>query len=412
MQQKFLQLYARFLVQSGAAVRRGQNFVITAPVGAAAFARLCAEEGYAAGAKEVVIHYTDEQFACIQLQHTDIQVLEEVKPWLLARYMDYAANDGDDMATLRILANDPEIFKGLDPEKLNRVSAAGSKASKPFQEMTMNNKVQWCIGAIPSAPWAAKIFPGEEQSVAVEKLWDAIFDVCRVKGGDPVEEWKRHTDALHSYVAWLNSIELESICLQSANGTNLTVGLADGHVWQGGGDVSRGGTFFLPNIPTEEVFTAPHRERTEGVVKSSMPYVYNGNLIKGITARFEKGVVVECAAEEGNDLLQRMLSVDEGARHIGEIALVPASSPIRQSGLLFYNTLFDENAACHIAFGAGYPGTVEGGDAMTRTQLLAQGVNDSLVHEDVMVGTVDMDITGRTKSGQTVQIFKNGEWAR
>lgn len=265
--------------------------------------------------------------------------------------------------------------------------------------------------AIPSAPWAQKVFPGVPAEQAQAQLWDAIFDVCRVKDGNVVEAWKAHVAKMTARRDRMNALGLESIRLQSANGTDLTIGLADGHVWEGAQSKTPEGYTFIANIPTEEVFTAPHRDRVDGVVKGTKPYVYNGNLIEGFSVTFKAGKVAAYTAERGEELLGQLLDTDEGARHIGEIALVPASSPINRRGILFYNTLFDENAACHIAFGKGYPGTVEGGTAMTKAGLLAHGVNDSIIHEDVMVGAPDMRITGRTRAGETVAIFENGEWA-
>lgn len=411
MQENLLALYANFLVRQGAAVKPGQNFIVIAPVEGAAFARLCADAAYNAGAKEVVVHYTDEHLSRLRMEKTATEVLEDVKPWLLQRYMDYTGGEAG-LAMLRLAADDPELYKGLDTEKLNKASAAARKAMKPYNELTMSNKVQWCIAAIPGRAWAQKLFPNLPGDEAEEKLWETIMAVCRVSGGNPEAEWKLHTAALIRHLEWLNGLALQSIHLQSANGTNLTVGLADNHVWSGGGDTSDKGVYFLPNIPTEEVFTAPHRLKTNGVVKSSLPYVYNGNLIKSISVHFKDGVATQYSAEEGEDLLKQMLGCDEGALHLGEIALVPSSSPIRQSGLLFYSTLFDENAACHMAFGAGYPGTVKGGDNMSRDDLLALGVNDSLIHEDIMIGTPDMLITGLTATGESVEIFKNGEWVQ
>ena len=276
--------------------------------------------------------------------------------------------------------------------------------------------ILWEIGlstivAIPSAPWAQKVFPGVPAEQAQAQLWDAIFDVCRVKDGNVVEAWKAHVAKMTARRDRMNALGLESIRLQSANGTDLTIGLADGHVWEGAQSKTPEGYTFIANIPTEEVFTAPHRDRVDGVVKGTKPYVYNGNLIEGFSVTFKAGKVAAYTAERGEELLGQLLDTDEGARHIGEIALVPASSPINRRGILFYNTLFDENAACHIAFGKGYPGTVEGGTAMTKAGLLAHGVNDSIIHEDVMVGAPDMRITGRTRAGETVAIFENGEWA-
>ncbi|WP_291244761.1 aminopeptidase [Fournierella sp.] len=410
MNQELLNKYAAFTVQVGVNVQKGQTLIIRCPVEGAYFGRACMEAAYKAGARDVVIRWEDEKAARIRMELGEEEALSETKPYELRSYLDYAESEGG-CCLLAIHASDPEIFKGLDTGKINRVSLAKQEAMKSWREYTMKDRVQWCVVAIPTPAWAASVFPGLSEDEAQEKLWSAIFDVCRVTGGDPVSAWKEHVAKTAACRDKLNELQLESIHMTSANGTDLTVGLAEGHTWEGACSKAENGTVFIANVPTEEVFTAPHRERVNGVVKGTKPYVYNGQLIEGFSVTFKDGVVVEYSAEKNAELLGQLLDSDEGARRIGEIALVPASSPINRSGLLFYNTLFDENAACHIAFGAGYPTTVKGGAAMTTEELLACGVNDSAIHEDVMVGAEDMTITGLTKSGETVTIFENGEWA-
>ena len=410
MNQELLNKYAAFTVQVGVNVQKGQTLIIRCPVEGAYFGRACMEAAYKAGARDVVIRWEDEKAARIRMELGEEEALSETKPYELRSYLDYAESEGG-CCLLAIHASDPEIFKGLDTAKINRVSLAKQEAMKSWREYTMKDRVQWCVVAIPTPAWAASVFPGLSEDEAQEKLWSAIFDVCRVTGGDPVSAWKEHVAKTAACRDKLNELQLESIHMTSANGTDLTVGLAEGHTWEGACSKAENGTVFIANVPTEEVFTAPHRERVNGVVKGTKPYVYNGQLIEGFSVTFKDGVVVDYSAEKNAELLGQLLDSDEGARRIGEIALVPASSPINRSGLLFYNTLFDENAACHIAFGAGYPTTVKGGAAMTTEQLLACGVNDSAIHEDVMVGAEDMTITGLTKTGETVTIFENGEWA-
>lgn len=411
MNQKLMEKYADFIVKVGVNVQPGQTFIIQCPVEAAFFARACAKAGFEAGAADVVVKYADEQLARIRMERGEEAALCDVKPYELRSYLDYAESEGG-VCVLNIHADDPEVFKGLDAGKLNRVNLARRAALEPWRAYTMTDRVQWCVVAIPTPAWAVTVFPELAAGEAVEKLWKLIFEVCRVnETNDPVAEWKAHTAQMTACRDKLNALQLESIHLQSANGTDLTVGLAEGHSWEGAASVAENGTHFIPNIPTEEVFTAPHRERVNGVVKGTRPYVYNGQLIEGFSVTFQDGRVVAHSAEKNDDLLGELLASDEGACRIGEMALVPASSPINRSGVLFYNTLFDENAACHIAFGAGYPGTVEGGNAMSKEELLAHGVNDSAIHEDVMVGAADMTITGRTRAGGAVTIFENGEWA-
>lgn len=410
MNQELLNKYAAFTVQVGVNVQKGQTLIIRCPVEGAYFGRACMEAAYKAGARDVVIRWEDEKAARIRMELGEEEALSETKPYELRSYLDYAESEGG-CCLLAIHASDPEIFKGLDTAKINRVSLAKQEAMKSWREYTMKDRVQWCVVAIPTPAWAVSVFPGMPEDEAQEKLWSAIFDVCRVTGGDPVSAWKEHVAKTSACRDKLNELQLESIHMTSANGTDLTVGLAEGHTWEGACSKAENGAVFIANVPTEEVFTAPHRERVNGVVKGTKPYVYNGQLIEGFSVTFKDGVVVDYSAEKNAELLGQLLDSDEGARRIGEIALVPASSPINRSGLLFYNTLFDENAACHIAFGAGYPTTVKGGAAMTTEELLACGVNDSAIHEDVMVGAEDMTITGLTKSGETVTIFENGEWA-
>ncbi|OUN85202.1 aminopeptidase [Gemmiger sp. An50] len=410
MNQELLNKYAAFTVQVGVNVQKGQTLIIRCPVEGAYFGRACMEAAYKAGARDVVIRWEDEKAARIRMELGEEEALSETKPYELRSYLDYAESEGG-CCLLAIHASDPEIFKGLDTAKINRVSLAKQEAMKSWREYTMKDRVQWCVVAIPTPAWAASVFPGLAEDEAQEKLWGAIFDVCRVTGGDPVSAWKEHVAKTSACRDKLNELQLESIHMTSSNGTDLTVGLAEGHTWEGACSKAENGAVFIANVPTEEVFTAPHRERVNGVVKGTKPYVYNGQLIEGFSVTFKDGVVVDYSAEKNAELLGQLLDSDEGARRIGEIALVPASSPINRSGLLFYNTLFDENAACHIAFGAGYPTTVKGGAAMTTEELLACGVNDSAIHEDVMVGAEDMTITGLTKTGETVTIFENGEWA-
>ena len=410
MNQELLNKYAAFTVQVGVNVQKGQTLIIRCPVEGAYFGRACMEAAYKAGARDVVIRWEDEKAARIRMELGEEEALSETKPHVLRSYLDYAESEGG-CCLLAIHASDPEIFKGLDTAKINRVSLAKQEAMKSWREYTMKDRVQWCVVAIPTPAWAASVFPGLSEDEAQEKLWSAIFDVCRVTGGDPVSAWKEHVAKTSACRDKLNELQLESIHMTSANGTDLTVGLAEGHTWEGACSKAENGAVFIANVPTEEVFTAPHRERVNGVVKGTKPKVYNGQLIEGFSVTFKDGVVVDYSAEKNAELLGQLLDSDEGARRIGEIALVPASSPINRSGLLFYNTLFDENAACHIAFGAGYPGTVRNGINLSKDELLALGVNDSAIHEDVMVGSADMTITGLCKDGRTVTIFENGEWA-
>ena len=409
MNQHYLQLYADFIVKVGVNVRPRQNFIVRCPVTMPNFAHACVRAGYEAGAKTVVVRWEDDKLTRLNMELADEKDLTAMKPYELRSYLDYA-EDPDGCCTLAIHAEDPEALAGLDAGKLNRVNLARRTFMKPWQEYTMNDRVQWSIAAMPSAPWAKKMFPELEEAAAIEKLWRLIFDVCRVTNGDPVNEWKAHIDRLTSLKDKMNALDLESVHFESSNGTDLTVGIADKATWESAASVSEKGVVFLPNIPTEEVFTAPHKDKVNGIVYGTKPYVFNGQLIKGFHVTFKDGRVVEHGADEGAELLGQLLDTDEGARSIGEVALVPASSPINRSGALFYSTLFDENAACHIAFGASYPGTTEGGTGLTKEQLEERGMNQSTIHEDVMIGAEDSHITGKCRDGRVVELFRNGVW--
>ena len=407
---ELLKKYADFIVRVGVNPQPGQTLIINCPLEGAPLARLCVRSAYEAGARDVQVNWSDDAVARARMELGSEEALTDLKPWQLRRYLDYAESEGG-VCVLHLIADDPELYAGIDGNKISRVNAARRAFMEEWQEYTMHERVQWSIAALPSVPWAKKVFPELDADAAMEALWKLIFDVCRVTGGDPVGEWRQHVAKTSARRDQLNAWKLQSIHMTAANGTDLTVGLAEGSLWEGASSKAENGVDFIANVPTEEVFTCPHRLRVNGVVKGTKPYVYNGQLIEGFSVTFRDGQVVAHSAEKNDALLGELLASDEGACHIGEVALVPASSPISRSGVLFYNTLFDENAACHIAFGAGYPGTIQGGTAMTREQRQALGMNDSAIHEDVMVGSPDMDITGLTADGQTVQIFKNGEWA-
>lgn len=408
MENQLLLQYAQMAVKAGVNIQAGQTLIINAPIEAAQLARFCAQAAYEAGAREVVVHYSDEKLARIRMEHTEKDVLCDVKPWIQNSYLEYIKSQGS-AAILSISSRDPEIYKGLDIEKIDAANIAKMKAMEEYRSYTMASKIQWCIIAVPSASWAKKVFPDLNEDAAVEKLWDTIFKVARVEG-DAVENWKTYAAQQAKRRTILNELQLKELHLTAGNGTDLYIGLADDCVWGGVAELNEKGVEFIPNMPTEELFTAPHKDKVNGIVYGTKPYAYNGNLIDEFMVRFKEGKVVEYDAKQGKELLGKLLSSDEGASRIGEIALVPASSPINQQQVLFYNTLFDENAACHIAFGQGYPGTVQGGENMTTQQLLQKGVNDSVIHEDVMIGCEDMDIQGLTAKGEWVPLFEKGEW--
>lgn len=408
-----LKNYAEFAIRKGLNLQKGQTLILSCPIETSHFARMCTEEAFKAGAKDVVVHYKDEIVSRQRLENASLETLTDIKPWVVGSRMDYVSgeNTPKDACALVISAGDPEAYKGLDAEKITKSQQAMSKALKGWSDLSMANQFQWCVLSLPTAAWAKKVFPGESEEAAMEKLWNAIATATRMDTPDPVAAWGTIIEDARRRCKTLNDAKLTALHLKGENGTDLTVGLADDYVFTGGETLRSGDDLpFLANVPSEEIFTAPHKDKVDGIVKSSMPYVFNGNLIEGITIKFENGKATTATAEKGDDFLQQMMSADEGALHLGEIALVPASSPIRKAGVLFYNVLYDENAACHMALGAGYPESVIGGDAMSREQLLEKGLNDSLIHEDIMIGTPKMDIDGIMADGSTMPVFRGGEW--
>lgn len=407
---ELLKKYADFVVRVGVNPQPGQTLIINCPLEGAPLARLCVRSAYEAGAYDVQVNWHDDAITRTRMELGSEEALTDHKDWQLRRYLDYAESEGG-ICVLHLIADDPELYAGLDGAKISRVNASNRTFLQPWREYTMNDRVQWSIAALPSVPWATKMYPELSAEDAMEALWKLIFDVCRVTGGDPVSEWKAHLERLSDLRDKMNAFDLESVHFSSANGTDLTVGIAEQARWESAASKNEKGVVFLPNIPTEEVFTAPHKDKVDGIVYGTKPYVFNGQLIKDFFVKFENGKVVEHGAAEGAELLGQLLDTDEGARHIGEVALVPASSPINRSGKLFYNTLFDENAACHIAFGASYPGTTVNGTNLSKEELIARGMNQSSLHEDVMVGAEDSQITGKCRDGRTVVLFKDGVWA-
>ena len=371
---ELLKKYADFIVRVGVNPQPGQTMIIRCPLEAAPLARLCVRSGFEAGARDVQVDWSDNAVSRTRMELGSEEALTDSKPYQLRRYLDYAESEGS-VCVLHLIADDPEVYAGLDGAKISRVNAANRKFMAPWREYTMNDRVQWSIAAMPSAPWAKKMFPELDTDAAIEKLWQLIFDVCRVTGGDPVNEWKAHLDRLTSLGEKMNALDLESVHFESANGTDLTVGLAEKASWESAGSKNEKGVFFLPNIPTEEVFTAPHKDKVDGIVYGTKPYVFNGQLIKGFHVTFKDGKVVEHGAEEGADLLGRLLDTDEGARHIGEVALVHVFG--KTPGLDFlHDSEVDETVAAQDA-------VVE--DALRPLALLAD------VGSDGHVGQSDVD---------------------
>lgn len=403
-----LREYAQLLVRVGLNVQKGQTLVISSPVECAFFARLCAAEAYAAGCREVVMNWSDDALGRMKYLHAEDSVFDTVPLWRRHFYNDYALEGA---AYLAISASDPENLKGVDPSRLVRSQQASGKALKDFDRLQMCSGFPWCIASIPIPGWARKVFPDLPEAEAMDKLWEAIFRAVRISGdGRAVEKWQTHLETLGRRVDRLNALDLRSLHYTNALGTDLTVELPEGCVWEAGNDRTLSGIPYIANIPTEEIFTAPLKTGVNGVVYASLPLAHDGHIIDRFRFVVKEGRIVEAHAETGEAALKAAISVDEGAAYFGEVALVPYDSPISNQKILFYNTLFDENAACHIAFGEAYP-CVEGGRQMTKEQLKERGLNDSITHVDFMVGTPDLTITGTTRDGGEVPVFVNGNFA-
>ena len=406
MKKTVLREYARLIVKKGVNVQKGQEVLIYADLDQPEFVAMVVEEAYKAKAKKVSVEWNYQPLTKLHVRYRSVTTMGTVEDWEKARQQHYV-----DVVPARIhlISEDPDGLKGINMEKVTKARRMSYPILKPYKDQ-LENKQQWCIAAVPGAAWAKKVFPGMRTSTAVEKLWEAILDASRVTD-DPVKAWEDHDQDLQDRCDYLNSLHIRSLHYTADNGTDFTVGLIPQGRFCGGGETSRTGIFFNPNIPTEECFVSPMKGQAEGIVYATKPLSYRGQLIEGFSIRFEGGKAVEVRAEKGEDLLRTMIAMDEGAAYLGECALVPQKSPIAESGLLFYNTLFDENAACHIAFGDSYPGTTVGGTTLTREQLDARGMNHSSLHEDVMIGAEDSEITGKCRDGRTVQLFKDGVWA-
>ena len=400
---------AEVAIKVGLQLAPGQDLVMTSSMAALPLARLITEHAYKAGAGLVTCLFSDDEMTLARFRHGADASFDRAADWLYeAQAKAFAAG----AARLAVRGENPMLLANEDPAKVARANKANSLAYRPALEKITGFDINWTIVAYPDAAWAKLVFPNDAEDVAVRKLADAIFSASRVDVDvdDPVANWKAHNAALKSRTAWLNGKNFHALRF-TGPGTDLTIGLADGHEWKGGASLAKNGVTCNPNIPTEEVFTTPHARRVEGRVSSTKPLSYQGTLIDNIEVRFEGGSIVEAKASRGEAVLQKVLDTDEGARRLGEVALVPHSSPISKSGLLFYNTLFDENAACHIALGQCYSKCFVDGAKLTPEQIAAQGGNKSFIHIDWMIGSDKVDIDGITPDGGRVPVFRKGEWA-
>ncbi len=410
MKTSVLRKYARLIATVGGNIKKGQEVVIQAELDCPEFVELLVAECYKAKASKVVVEWTHQPITKLNAKYRSLKVLSKVEAWeeaKLKRKTEVLP------VCIYLLSEDPDGLNGIDREKYQKASQARYKIIKPYRD-EMDNKYQWCIAAVPGVKWAKKIFPHLRKEQAIEALWRAILTASRVDpdgNDDPIENWNNHNADLLDRCNYLNSLGLESLEYSADNGTKLTVGLIEDAAFLGGGEDTLLGNYFNANIPSEEIFISPMKGKAEGVVYSTKPLSYRGELIENFSVRFENGKAVEVHAEKNEALLKTMIEMDEGASYLGECALVPYSSPINKTGILFYNTLFDENAACHLALGAGFTNCIKNFENYTLEQLHAKGVNDSMIHEDFMIGCESLNIVGIKKDGERVQIFKDGEWA-
>lgn len=406
MKKTVLREYARLIVACGVNVQKGQEVVIYADLDQPEFVQMVVEAAYKRKAKKVSVEWSYQSLEKIHVRYQSVTTLGTVTEWQKAKQEHLCQVLP---CRIHIISEDPDGLKGMNMDKVTKARQMSYPILKPYRDRR-ENREQWCIAAVPGKAWAKKVFPGERTGVAMEKLWQVILSCSRVNE-DPVKAWEAHNQDLHDRCAHLNSLKIRSLHYTADNGTDLTVGMIPEGMWRGGGDTSLQGVFFNPNIPTEECFISPKKGQAEGIVYSTKPLSYRGQLIDDFWIRFENGKAVESGARQGAELLATMLSMDEGAAYLGECALVPQRSPICESGILFYNTLFDENAACHLAMGMGFADTIDNFQDKTLEQCRELGINDSMIHEDFMIGCDSMNIDGICEDGSTVAIFRNGNWA-
>lgn len=406
MKKTVMRSYAKLIVRVGANVQKGQEVRVFASLDQPEFIKMLAEECYKAGASRVTVDWNYPELTKLSARYMKLRDLSETREWEKARMQDMV-----DHLPVRIFieSEDPDGLRGINP-KYFKAFAARIKISKPYRD-AIDNKHQWCIAAVPGEAWAKKVHPELSKRAAVEQLWKDILYTARADGEDPIADWEEHNRDLKARSKYLNDLHLRELRYHSANGTDFKVGLIPTAEFHAGRDKTMQGVVYDPNMPTEEVFTSPDRRTAEGIVYATKPLSYQGQLIENFSVRFEKGRAVEVKAEKGQDVLEQIISMDEGCHYLGECALVPKESPIHQSGLLFYNTLFDENAACHLALGFGFDECVKGFENMTKEELYEIGVNDAGNHTDFMIGSDDLSIDGVDEHGNMHPIFRNGTWA-
>ena len=404
---ELLKKYARLIAETGVATEKGHTVVLQISVDQAHLARLITQEAYKLGAAEVIVQWTDDQIQREFLLHAAIDRIENVPQSKIDQADEWLEKGA---SRISVVSADPDAFAGVDSQRVASYQAAAGKALMNLRKATQANKVSWTVVAAAGKQWAAKVFPDLPEEEQVDALWDQIFKTTRVYEEDPVLAWKKHDEKLAKKAEELNQEQFSALHY-TAPGTDIIIGLPKNHLWEGAGSYNARGKKFMANMPTEEVFTAPDSHRVDGYISSTKPLSYAGTIISGMKFTFKDGKVVDFSAEQGEDVLAKLLDTDEGARRLGEVALVPDPSPISQSGIIFFNTLFDENASNHLALGSAYAFSVKGGTEMSDEELAEAGLNRSQTHVDFMVGSDKMDIDGIREDGSTVPIFRNGDWA-
>ncbi|QTE74404.1 aminopeptidase [Clostridiales bacterium FE2010] len=406
MKQTILRNYAKLIARMGVNIQKGQEVIIYCELDQPRFVEMLVDECYKAGAGRVRVEFGHQPLYKLNVRHRSVTSLAKVEEWEKVRLQHYV----DTLpASITLISADPDGLKGINQAKVAKADQKSWPIYKPYFD-AMENKYQWCIAAVPGAAWAKKVFPGLPKGRAIEKLWEAILFTSRATE-DPIAAWEAHNKDLHDRCVFLNNLGIAELRYRGDNGTNLTVGLIPEGTFTGGVDTTIGGVPFDANIPSEECYTSPMRGKAEGIVYATKPLSYNGQLIENFWVRFENGKAVEVHAEKNQALLEQMISMDEGAAYLGECALVPVNSPISESGILFYETLFDENAACHLALGMGFTNTIRGFENKTVDECREMGINDSMEHNDFMIGYEGLDIDAVTRDGKTVPIFRRGKWA-
>ena len=402
-----LEKYAELAIQVGVNIQPEQTLVINTTLEGAELVRIIVKKAYEAGARNVIVNWHDDTVNRTKYELAPDEVFNEYPEWRAKETIELAKKGA---AFLSVISSSPDLLKGIDPKRIANSQKASSTALKPWRQMMQSDKVSWSIVAVPSQAWADKVFPEEPAENRVHKLWEMIFKTVRVDTENPVEAWKKHDETLHEKVDYLNEKRYKKLHY-TAPGTDLTIELPEKHLWCGAGSINEKGHPFMANMPTEEVFSVPLKTGVNGTVTSTKPLSYGGNIIDNFSITFKEGRIVEVKAEQGEEILKHLVDTDEGSHYLGEVALVPYNSPISQSNVLFFNTLFDENASNHLAIGSSYAFCLEGGKQMSPEELAANGLNDSLTHVDFMIGSDKMDIDGIKANGTSEPVFRNGDWA-